>query len=270
VLLSASHLELTEAGAVADGPDLTVRFRQLARREVVGGTTAPASVVVANSRPARVRARPTTLGLYLSSDALLDGADRALETLTIRARLTPGQRVIKSLRLKVPADLASGTYHVLARVDEADTNAEIDEANNVADGGTLAYAAPVVDVAPLALKRVRLYFYRGLGVGGTATLLLRNDGNVDFVGTITGTVSVVYSPGNTGNTSVSYSQQVSIRRGARKVIRLRAEPAFSTGMSKCVCTATAAAPGDPTPGQSVSAPAQLILRDWFGRPHVLP
>ena len=270
MLLSIAGATPASVAAVAEGPDLTVRFKRVPRAEIVGGMHAKASLVIANRRPATVRAQPTTVGVYFSSDATLDGGDRALGTVPVGARLRPGQRVVRAARITFPADLASGAYHLLARVDEPDSNAEVDEANNVADGGTIAYAAPVFDIVPLALKNVRLYFYRGLGIGGTATLYVRNGGNTDFVGTISGTVNLVHAPNSLYNTSVTYSQQVTIRRGARKTIDLRPELLLSGSMMKYVCTATADAPADATSGQSVEAPAELILRDWFGRESRLP
>jgi hypothetical protein len=258
-LFLSGVIPIRAASPVPQGPDLTVRLKRLPRGEVVGGTAPQVTVVVANRRPARVRSDPTTVGLYLSSDPLLDDGDRALGTLAISTRLKPGQRIARPLRPTIPADLAPGTYHLLARVDESDPNAEVDETNNLADGGTVAYAAPVVDIVPVALKKVRLYYYKGIAASGVATLWVHNHGNVDFAGALTGTVDFLYGTVSIYASKPRYSQQVTVRRAARKKITLTIYPPLgSFGPFECAVTADAA--GDATPGQSVSAPAQIIWR----------
>jgi hypothetical protein len=254
--LSAAHGPAhLDVPPVPIGPDLVVRFVNRPRRgTIVGGTRGRALISVTNRRHT-APALPTTVGLYLSSDAALDAGDHAVGTWPVGARLN-GRSVMKSLKFTFPADLPSGPYHLLAHVDDADANAEVNETNNLADGGTIAYAAPFADIVPLALKNVKLYYFHGSGISGGATLWLRNVGNADFTGTITGTIYI--SPSYISGIGGPYTKQLSVKRGARAKIGLPLNAPSTPG--GYVFTITADAPADPTPGQGASAVAQVVNR----------
>jgi subtilase family serine protease len=80
---------------------------------------------------------PVTLSLLASTDATADDADVSLGTITRTLRIKPNSGRRLSFRLPLPAGIAAGTYHVIARIDSTGTVTESNETNNdAASGGT--------------------------------------------------------------------------------------------------------------------------------------
>ena len=78
---------------------------------------------------------PVTITLLASADTAADGADASLGTLTRVLRIKANSTRRLAFRLPLPAGLASGTYHVIARVDSGGNVTESDETNNDAPSG---------------------------------------------------------------------------------------------------------------------------------------
>ena len=236
------------------GPDFTVTFTQPVGGSFVGGARGRATMTVTNAAGAGRSAAPGNVAVYLSTDEFVDGTDRHLGTAVVR-RPTPAGRAVPARlnRFVYPTDLPAGTYHVLARVDDANAEQEQDEINNVTDGGTITLTPPFVDIVPVSLTGVKVVRGRG-----TATVLVRNDGNVPLKGVITS--SLVASSDATldaGDTVVgAISVRGNIKNGLTKRVRVRfTVPSTVTGPFTLI--ATAAGPDDPTPAQTVSAPATV-------------
>jgi hypothetical protein len=195
------------------------------------------------------------VALYLSTDTVVDGTDRPLATGLVRKALKLGKRAsVKFGKFNFPSDLPAGTYHVLARVDDANANVESVETDNVFDAGTIALAPPTTDAVPVSLTSIKVSRGRG-----SVTVLVRNDGNVPIKGNITGSL-FASADGvlDAGDTSLgTYSVRGSIKPGATKRLKVKfTPPAGLAGTFTLI--ATAVAPGDPTPDQS-AALAGLVL-----------
>ncbi len=72
-----------------------------------------------------------TLGYYLSQTGNLDDTAVRLASTTVKS-LSPGAVQRYSASLKLPADTPSATYHVIARIDDAQTLDDIRPDNNIA------------------------------------------------------------------------------------------------------------------------------------------
>jgi len=230
------------------GADLTVTFTKPLSGAFVGGAKLPAALSVGNAGLGA--AAPTTVTLYLSIDTGVDDADRAIGTVTVRKPLKSGKAAKAKLnKVIVPTDLAAGTYRLLAKADAANSVVEANEVNNTADGGTITVAPPFTDAVPVSLSAVKIRNGRG-----TATLLVRNDGNVALRGALTGTLYASSDPAIDSSDTVMgpYAAKASIKPGASKKVKLKFTlPAGVAGPFTLI--ATADAPGDPTPGQSAAA-----------------
>jgi hypothetical protein len=247
---SAIQRVLAPAALATDpnGPDLTVTFTKPVAGAFVGGAKLPAALSVANAGPGA--AAPTTVTLYLSVDTGVDDADRAIGTVTVRKPLKPGKSAKAKLnKVVVPTDLAAGTYRLLAKADADNSTVEANEGNNTADGGTITVAPPFTDAVPVSMSAAKVRNGRG-----TATLLVRNDGNVALRGAITGTLyASADATIDAGDTALgTYTAKASIKPGATKKVRVKfALPAGVAAPFTLI--ATADSPGDPTPGQSAAA-----------------
>jgi uncharacterized delta-60 repeat protein len=232
-----------------NGPDLVVTVTRPVSGAFVGGGKLPAALSVTNAGPG-TPTQPTTVTLYLSIDVGVDAADRVIGTVNVRRPLKPGKVAKAKLnKIVVPADVAAGTYRLLAKADAENAIGESNEGNNTADGGTITVAPPFTDAVPVSLSTVKVRNGRA-----SATLLVRNDGNVALRGTISGTLYASTDAAiDAGDSTLgTYTAKSSIKPGASKKVKVKfAVPAGVVGPFTLI--ATAAAPGDPTPGQSAAA-----------------
>jgi subtilase family serine protease len=100
-----------------------------------------------------------SVDLFASADEMLDGADAAVATATVRLKLKPGRSKSVRLTFTSPQRLAEQPYHLLAVVDRGGAVVEADETNNVAASagvvrispGFMDLAATLPAVPPAAL-----------------------------------------------------------------------------------------------------------------------
>ena len=232
------------------GPNFNLAFTRPITGSLVGGAKGRAAASVTNTG-AGDATQPMGVVLYLSTDTVVDGTDRPLATGQVRKPLKLGRRAsVKFNRFNFPSDLLPGNYHVLARVDDANANTENAETDNVFDGGTIALTPPTMDAVPVSLSTIKVKPGKA-----SVTLLVRNDGNVQIKGNITGGLFASADGAIDGaDTSLgTYTVRGSIKPGATKRLKVKFTP--PAGLSSFTLIVTADAPADPTPGQFVSAPA---------------
>lgn len=75
-----------------------------------------------------------TVSLLLSTDSTLLNAFATLKTFTVPLNLMSGQHVGTPVTFQYPADLAAGTYHVIAVVDSGNVIAETNKLDNIVAG----------------------------------------------------------------------------------------------------------------------------------------
>ena len=265
-VLSAASNAAGGAPAVPAGPDLRVAAIGRLRGPVIAGEASRVALAVRNGAAATGAAPPSLIGMYLSADGVLDAGDRLIASAPVTRPLKPGGVFRNRVDMQFPADLASGTYHVLARVDDGNAVAEGDETNNVADGGTIEVVAPFVDLVPLKVTRVRLRSWRGMEVNGGVTVVIRNDGNVPFDGDLNGVMlsQEVHPSGLVGQQWPSpFSRALSVKPGATAKIAVSFDS--PTVQPEYVFTLTVPAPNDPTPDQSIWVRAKVVFLSWADR-----
>jgi Tol biopolymer transport system component len=168
-----------EVGA-GDGPDLVTSLPVALPSALAGSKAKKVRVLVTNqgNQPALGKA---TLNLFLSADSILDANDARLFSSAKKLKLKAGASKLMPVKFTYPASGAAGTVFVLSQIDAANVVAESREANNIS-------ANPVV-VAPafndLAGSFAAVSSPITRGGPGTATLLLKNGGNVPLNAAIT-------------------------------------------------------------------------------------
>ena len=101
--------------------------------------TNSASAVVQVQNIGNRNVTQSQVGVYASLDSVLDSSDMLLGTVNT-GQVNAGQSKNVTVNLTVPNTLAPMSYHLLAKVDNANAIAENSETNNVAVGGTLNVA----------------------------------------------------------------------------------------------------------------------------------
>ena len=109
-------------------PDLLVQGAQLSPTSALAGGSTYASSTLYNQSGAA--ANSSTMGYYLSADAVLDAGDALLGS-TFGYPIGVGQSSGHYTSLTVPAGTAAGSYYVLFVADYLNQVAESNEANNV-------------------------------------------------------------------------------------------------------------------------------------------
>ena len=237
-------------------PDLSVAFVQQPAASVVTGTTARTRVRVSNAGPATVGAAATT-ALYLSTDPFLDPDDVQVAALPRTLRVAPGRSRMVPISFTYPEGTAAGSYHLLAWADAAKAVPERDETNNVA-----ASAAPVAvgpasrdftaTISNVAVRQARVQ-------RGTATLLVRYDGNVPAGGTlgIELRASADAAADAADPVVATIARRVRMKPGTSKILRLRFLPqglgAGSYHLTATVDAANAFVETDETNNTAISA-----------------
>jgi hypothetical protein len=82
-----------------------------------------------------------TVSLLLSTDSTLTNAFATLKTFTVSLNLKSGQHVGTPVSFQYPADLAAGTYHVIAVVDSSNVIAETNKLDNIVAGSAITVTA---------------------------------------------------------------------------------------------------------------------------------
>ncbi|MCU0691828.1 MAG: Ig-like domain-containing protein, partial [Polyangiaceae bacterium] len=158
---------------------------------------APIVVVIENLGD-QTPVEPVRVALYASNDLLLDAGDSAVGSAMLPGgSLVPGALTPAQATLSVGQVAAPGTYALLARVDADDGVPEADEANNVAQVGTLDIIWSVGQVGDRVVPQITVPTPGGAPATfsfagpGTATIAPTMDGfdlalgTTRFAGTLT-------------------------------------------------------------------------------------
>ena len=212
------------SGNPETSPDLTVALAQALPAAAVTGSKWRTRVRITNSGQTPVSGA-ADLGLYLSNDAYLHPDDTPVATLPRNLRLRPGASKTITLPFTFPQTITAGNYHLLAWADAAKAVPERNEPNNVgASGGQVALAEAQRD---FSVSVSQMTVTPGIRPRGSATLLLRYDGNVPAAGPLA--IELRASADTTlddADTSLAtITRRVRMRPGQTKLIRLRFLPA---------------------------------------------
>jgi hypothetical protein len=169
--------------------------------------------------------------LFASDDATLGDGDVSIAS-SKPLRLKPGKSKTVKLRFTYPS--ASDPVYLLARAgNSADTSPA------TASGDAVAASSSTVTVAPANVQLIPTSITPSgatltVGKRGSATLLVTNNGNVPYKGTLSITLdaSQDQTGGNGDDIPLgTISKRVSIKPGATKRIRLNATlpPSFPAG-----------------------------------------
>lgn len=185
---------------------------------VVQGTkvsSASVSLTVSNlgnqnferSSTAGVRAYLRPVGLDDSSQdiAVSDSKRESLSS------LTSGKSKASSLKLKLPANLSSGEYKLIVKIDDSGVHSESDESNNTLNTGrTIQIAAPTVD---LAFSSSTYIAPSRAGQAARASVSVTNLGNSGFKNTAT--IQFFYVDSNSVETAASgiTSKRIDLKAG---------------------------------------------------------
>lgn len=221
---------LAEAGTGATGAanlvfsPVTQRLPKFVNGAIVGGTVIKGSLRVRNTGTA-LAGGPLAVGLYLSSDGTVSSKDRLLTTVNVRRAIKLKARGTVSVPFSVtlPSDF-TGTTNLLAW------------ANRPGNGGVLAIAEGttldnVVTVATFPVARPQLNLAVGAltarsvkaGKSNTATLVVTNNSNVPFKGTLPVLRTVLDALGNVvSETTVSSRVTLAVGKSVRLTVKFTA------------------------------------------------
>ena len=163
--------------------DLSVAVKAKANaKPVVGGAAGKATVVVVNLADGPA-VGTVGLQLYVSADDQIDAGDALVATRdNVRVRLKSLKAKKLSLAFKYP-DLATGDYHLIARVVPSAAIADADPSDDAAaTDNTIRIERASVDLGGV----LSASFRKPLAAGHTerATVRLTNHGNTRFVGAV--------------------------------------------------------------------------------------
>ncbi|UYZ62914.1 CARDB domain-containing protein [Hymenobacter weizhouensis] len=139
----ANNVASISINVVPSMVDLLIQQASVATPNTAPGNVLALSCYVANQGNAT--AQNSSVGFYLSADAVLDANDQLL-TSVFGGQLTPTYNQYRAVSTNVPAGTAPGSYYVLFVADYQSIVQESNEANNTA-------AVPIV-VAPPSLDLV--------------------------------------------------------------------------------------------------------------------
>jgi FG-GAP-like repeat len=158
---------------------------------IAGQKTSGAMVVTLLNGGNSTATGPVTFDLFASSDTTLNADDTPITSVTRNVKVAAGKG--KSVKLRVgsfPSGLATGGYHVLARVGMPQTT-ETNTNNNVgASRQSVAIAAAFVDLSPSFPAKVPTAL--SAGRPATVAVSLSNRGNVVADGAVR--VTLLASP----------------------------------------------------------------------------
>ena len=221
---TATYRALDDGSAnPATSPDLTAAFVQPLAASALIGSTARTKVRLTNAGATPITGA-ADLGLYLSADPYLHPDDPLVVTLPRNLRIRPGAAKTVPVSFRYPEGVAAGAYHLLAWADAGKAVAERNEANNVAVSAAPVTIGPAtrdfsVTVSSLGVRPGRV-------PRGTATLLVRYDGNVPASGMLGFDVraSADTAPDAADPALATFSRRVRMKPGTSKLIRVRFLP----------------------------------------------
>ena len=142
-----------------------------AARAARGGTLTLLNVTVKNFAPTPGFAPASTLKLYLSDDALLDGADVELTPVLPVAALAPGASWAAAPTLRIPTSVTTGMKFLIARANALGDVPESDTTNN-----TATVPVEIGDFADLQISTVAGPAAAATGRPMTVSFTARNAG----------------------------------------------------------------------------------------------
>ena len=71
------------------------------------------------------------IGYYLSQSANIDASAWRIARQVLDP-MAPGENIVKTIHLKLPADIAGGQYHLIAKIDDDDSLSDVRSQNNIA------------------------------------------------------------------------------------------------------------------------------------------
>ncbi len=148
----------------------------------LAGTTARATVTVANTDGTKYVYQMVDIQVWASTDGVLDGnGDTLLNTQTVKMYIPVGSEASYNIPITLPLDMAAGDYQLMAVVDSGQVVTELNEDNNV---GTSAQNINVteafVDLTPEITNQKLADPVTG-GDRGWVQVTVANDGNVRAV-----------------------------------------------------------------------------------------
>jgi glucose/arabinose dehydrogenase len=242
-------------------PDLTVAVAGPLPAAAIKGSVAKTKVRVTNAGQTPL-AGGVSLGLFLSPDTYLDPEDVLVGTLPKNLKLRPGASKVIALPVTFPASIVDGSYHLLAFADSGKSVAEPNETNNVGASVTpVTLAAPFRD---LSVSIGQMAVMPAPTRRGTATLLVRNTGNVAAAGPV-GLVLRASSDAAADDSDsllLQSTKAIKIKAGGSKLIKLRFVPrTLASGtyyVTATVVTAGAIPETDQTNNSAVSGNTFII------------
>lgn len=208
-----------------DGPDLVIEggIQKLKSGSFLGGAKGGAAQVRVVNRGNKPATGNLQVTFYASLDGDLDGGDTAITTVSKKVNLKPNASAVLSAKFNYPGKLPDGHYFILAKADGGNAIAESDEINNLAASAqSITIAAPNVDLQGTALVGTGKF---AVGKPASATLTLRNNGNVTASGTAT--IQLFASTDDTfGNADdiliATTPARLALKPGASKPYKLKA------------------------------------------------
>lgn len=180
-LLSGQQLTNVNFGTV--GTDLSVEMISPAPASLIGTypVKQPASIRVTNTGDFVVNGL-VGIQLFASPDTTLDSTDYVIgEQLGKPMKLNPGQSKIIRLKYTVPAGVPTGNYHLLTQL--LTSFSDSDPSNNIfATTATTTISQPFIDMG-VAYGATQLIVFPGQKTA--ASVVVTNDGNIDFKGSYT-------------------------------------------------------------------------------------
>jgi hypothetical protein len=130
-------------------PDLSATSVVAPNNATAGGTYTVTFVVANLGVQAYADAEAGWSGqAYLSTDAILDGADVLVGGFGESQIIAAGTIVHRQVNVTIPGGQGAGTYYVLIKVDNSNAVLESNEINNATASGTVTVAAAQADLHP--------------------------------------------------------------------------------------------------------------------------
>ncbi len=237
-----------------NGPGLLPINTVTALSSAIAGTKIHANTTVTLMNPNATAATGVgTLNLYASTDGTVDTTSTLMKTLVINRLNVKGLKSvnIKDMITAVPADLASGSYTLMALM--MSPSGIVDFSST---GPSFAVVSPIVALSEsLTTVNLASSLVAGSATKGSVKLVMTNHGNVPSTGPTTFNITASPASGVVGITVVSVTENVTIPAGKSKTITipLKTVPDLADGQYFLVAQVT-----DPKNGISVVSSASSL------------
>ncbi|WP_164891191.1 CARDB domain-containing protein [Botryobacter ruber] len=161
--------------------DLAVLTPTVSAASVVSGGTVNVTSTIKNN--GTTAAASSTVGYYLSADAVFNSADVVLES-SSGGTLAAGATASRTATLTIPDATTAGNYYILFVADHANAVSETNETNNVASVALAVTAALRADLLVTAASVSKATTVAGDTIAVTATI--QNSGQASAGGSMVG------------------------------------------------------------------------------------